>query len=71
MRGVALRLRGATAWDLAWRRQLACVGLTKTFFNLRDETQPLDGILDRGLFWQGLKCLDRPLFIHDFPYSEP
>jgi hypothetical protein len=52
--------------DLVVRHQLARVGLTKAFFNLRDETQPLDGILDRGLFWQGLKGFDGALFLHDF-----
>jgi hypothetical protein len=48
------------------RHQLARVGLTKPCFNLRDEAQPLDGILHRGLFWQGLKGLDGALFLRDF-----
>jgi hypothetical protein len=40
--------------------------LAKTRFDLRDKAQPLDGVLDRGLFWQGPKRLDGSLLFSDF-----
>jgi hypothetical protein len=40
--------------------------LAKTFFDLRDEAQPLDGVFDRGMFGQGPKGFDGPLLLGGF-----
>ncbi len=52
--------------DLVVGHELAGVRLTETFFDLRDEAQSLDGVLDRGVFGQGPKCLDGSLLLGDF-----
>ena len=42
--------------DLVVGHELTGVRLPETFFDLRDEAQTLDGILDRGLFGQRLNA---------------
>ncbi|MBI3939374.1 MAG: hypothetical protein HY315_00940 [Acidobacteria bacterium] len=39
--------------DLFVRDETPRLRLTKTFFNLRNETEPLDGILNRGIVGKG------------------
>jgi len=52
--------------DLVVGYELARVRLAKSFFDLRDEAQPLNGVVDRGVFGHGPKRLDGSRLLGDF-----
>jgi len=52
--------------DFIVRDELAGVRLANAFFDLRDEAETLDGVLDRGVFRQGPKRLDGSLLLGYF-----
>src|SRR5688572_19710737 len=45
---------------------LASVGLPEPFFDLRDEAQSLDGVLERRCVRERLQCIDGALFLGGF-----
>ena len=52
-------------FHLVVRNELASIRLSQAFFNLRDEAEPFDSILEGGMFRQGSKRLDGTLLIRD------
>jgi len=57
------RQRAELLLDLIVRHELVCVRLPKTFVDPREETQPLDRIVDRRVFREGPKRVDGPLLL--------